>query len=67
MSGSGYGNWPVPMNQIPLAKKQARLVGCPDDNTANVVKCLKTKPAKELGESLAGFRVKQLFRIKINK
>lgn len=57
MSGSAYGNWPVPQNQLGLAKKQAKLVGCPDDTPANIIKCLKTKPAKELGDSLPNFKV----------
>lgn len=57
MSGSAYGNWPVPANQLSIAKKQAHLVNCPDDKATNIVKCLKTKPAKELGDSLPGFKV----------
>lgn len=57
MSGSALGNWPVPANQMAVAKKQARLVKCPEDTSANIVKCLKTKPALDLGDSLGGFKV----------
>lgn len=60
MSGSAYGNWPVPQNQLAIAKKQAKLVSCPEDTPANIIKCLKTKPAKELGDSLPGFKVTKL-------
>lgn len=57
MSGSSYGNWPVPANQINLVKKQAQLVGCPDDDVDNAMECLKTTSAKELGDSLPRFKV----------
>ncbi|XP_018565472.1 esterase E4-like [Anoplophora glabripennis] len=56
MSGSPLGNWPIPHNQLDLAKKQAKFVGCPYDTTANIVKCLKTKPFDELSESLHKFK-----------
>ncbi|KAJ8927313.1 hypothetical protein NQ314_020227 [Rhamnusium bicolor] len=56
MSGSVFGNWPIPHNQLDVAKKQAKFVGCPDDTAANIVKCLKTKPFNELGESLPKFK-----------
>ncbi|CAH1958118.1 unnamed protein product [Acanthoscelides obtectus] len=56
MSGSPVGGWPIPTGQLDIAKKQARLVGCPDDTSKNIVNCLKTKSAKELGDSFFGFR-----------
>nr|CAH7758728.1 unnamed protein product [Callosobruchus chinensis] len=56
MSGSSVGAWPLPTGQMDVAKKQARLVGCPDDTSKNIVKCLKTKSAEELGNSFFGFR-----------
>lgn len=56
MSGSSLGNWPVPKNQLNVAKKQAKLVGCPEDNAANIIKCLKTKPAQEIAETLPKFK-----------
>nr|XP_023018088.1 venom carboxylesterase-6-like [Leptinotarsa decemlineata] len=55
MSGAPLGIWPIPRHQLDLAKKQAQLVGCPDDTSENIVKCLKTVPAEQLGESLSGF------------
>ncbi|CAH1107847.1 unnamed protein product [Psylliodes chrysocephalus] len=56
LSGSPLGIWPIPYNQTDIAKKQARILGCPDDTTANIVKCLKTKSADDLGNSLLQFR-----------
>nr|AIY68330.1 putative integument esterase [Leptinotarsa decemlineata] len=56
MSGSPLGAWPLPTNQLDLAKKQAKFVGCPDDNAANIIKCLRTKTYNELGESLPKFK-----------
>lgn len=58
MSGSIFTQTPITSGQFNLAQKQARLVSCPDDTSANIVKCLKTKSAEELGNSLAGFAVK---------
>ncbi|KAJ8959088.1 hypothetical protein NQ318_022345 [Aromia moschata] len=55
MSGSPLGCWPIPHNQLDIAKKQAKLVGCPEDTPANIVKCLKTKPFNELAETLPKF------------
>lgn len=57
MSGSIYGQYPIEKGQFHLAQKQAQLVGCPDDTSANIIRCLKTKSAVELGNSLLGFFV----------
>ncbi|RZC31840.1 COesterase domain containing protein [Asbolus verrucosus] len=54
-SGSALGYWPLPKNQIELAKKQARFVGCPDNTPKEILDCLKTKPAEELANSLPQF------------
>ncbi|CAG9854610.1 unnamed protein product [Phyllotreta striolata] len=55
MSGSAVGAWQIPHNQTNIAKKQARIMGCPDDTSENIIKCLKTKSAEELGDSLLKF------------
>ncbi|KAL3273419.1 hypothetical protein HHI36_014863 [Cryptolaemus montrouzieri] len=52
-SFSGLGQWPVGRDQLVITKRQARVVGCPDDNSTIIVKCLKTKSAQELGNSLS--------------
>lgn len=57
MSGSPTGQWPIAHEQLDLAKKQAKFVGCPDDTAANVYKCLKTARANDLGQSLPQFAV----------
>nr|XP_023020744.1 esterase FE4-like [Leptinotarsa decemlineata] len=56
MSGNSVGIFPIQNNQLELAKKQARLVGCPDDTSENIVNCLKRVPAEQLAESLFGFQ-----------
>lgn len=58
-SGSAVGQWVLPHDQINLAKKQARFVGCPDDNPKIILDCLKTKSASELAKTLSQFTVKQ--------
>lgn len=42
-------------NKLEVSKKQAKILGCPDDTTANIMKCLKGKTADELGDSVAKF------------
>lgn len=61
MGGSILGNWPIENHQMHLAKKQAKLIGCPEDNSANIMKCLKTKTAQELTKSVDIYRVKAWF------
>ncbi|XP_060522228.1 esterase E4-like [Cylas formicarius] len=56
MSGSPTSQWTIPHEQLELAKKQARLVGCGDATPADVIKCLKSKPANEIGQSLPKFQ-----------
>ncbi|CAH1958126.1 unnamed protein product [Acanthoscelides obtectus] len=56
MSGSPLGIYPIPSEQVHLAKHQAHLLGCSDDSSEKLIQCLKTKPAKEIGDSLLGFR-----------
>lgn len=55
MSGSPTSQWTIGNQQLDLAKRQAQFLNCPDDTPANIIKCLKTKPANELGESLPKF------------
>ncbi|KAF5277162.1 hypothetical protein FQR65_LT03868 [Abscondita terminalis] len=55
MSGSIFSQRPIENHQFNLAQKQARLVNCSDDSSENIMRCLKTKSAEELGNSLSGF------------
>ncbi|XP_030763816.1 esterase E4-like [Sitophilus oryzae] len=55
MSGSPTSQWILGHEQLEIAKKQARILKCPDDTSANIIKCLKTKPANDLGQSLPQF------------
>nr|QIK02107.1 carboxylesterase 6 [Holotrichia parallela] len=55
MSGSILGNLPIYTNQSHLAKKQAQLLNCPDSSATEIIACLNTKTAKEIGDSLYGF------------
>jgi carboxylesterase type B len=54
-SEAGVGPAPLPRNQLDLAKRQARIVGCPDASPKVIIDCLKTKSAEELGNSLPQF------------
>ncbi|KAF5277165.1 hypothetical protein FQR65_LT03871 [Abscondita terminalis] len=55
MSDTIFKQTPIVHHQFHLLQKQARLVGCPDDTSENIMNCLKTIPAEELGNSLSGF------------
>ncbi|KAF5277167.1 hypothetical protein FQR65_LT03873 [Abscondita terminalis] len=57
MSGSAYGNAIIKSNQLDLTKKQAQIVGCPNDDVENMMNCLKNVSANLLGNSLEQFRV----------
>lgn len=74
MSGAGpLGQWPLPSNQLEVAKIQAKLVGCPADTSENIVKCLKNVPPEKFNDAVDGFRVcfqdilKNLNKPKISK
>lgn len=66
MSGSPTGVMPIAHNQLEVAKKQAKLVGCPDDTPANIIKCLKTKPFDDLSQSLPKFKVSWMSQLRNN-
>ncbi|RZC33014.1 COesterase, Abhydrolase 3, and/or Peptidase S9 domain containing protein, partial [Asbolus verrucosus] len=55
-SCSTLGHLPIYKNQMELGKKQARFVGCPDNSPKEILDCLKTKSAEELGNSLPQFK-----------
>ncbi|KAF5306937.1 hypothetical protein FQA39_LY00167 [Lamprigera yunnana] len=55
MSGSSFGNWPVPSHRMELAKKEARFLGCPDNDSSVIYKCLVKKDAKEIANVLREF------------
>ncbi|XP_072946424.1 juvenile hormone esterase-like [Epargyreus clarus] len=55
MSGSPYSQIEIPYHQRHLAEKQARLVGCPTDNSRVILDCLKSVPWRDIGNSLGGF------------
>ncbi|CAH0715111.1 unnamed protein product, partial [Brenthis ino] len=55
MSGSPIMSSPTPDNYYQLAVKQAELLNCPTTNSKVIIDCLKTKPWRELGDSLNSF------------
>ncbi|VEN63071.1 unnamed protein product [Callosobruchus maculatus] len=55
MSGSPLGPYPTERNQLYLAKKQAGIVGCPNETIPEMVQCLKAVPYQKLGNSLPQF------------
>lgn len=41
MSGAAMAQWEVPEHQLDLAKRQARLIDCPEDDLSEMVGCFK--------------------------
>jgi len=50
MSASPVGKEPFPRHQHHLARKQAQLLKCPDNNSTVIMECLKKKSWQELGD-----------------
>lgn len=50
---------PIPRGEdsYSLAQKQARFLGCPDDNPEKILNCLKSKSAQEIADTLPKFLV----------
>ncbi|GJQ73729.1 hypothetical protein Trydic_g14063 [Trypoxylus dichotomus] len=55
MSGSILGNLPIYTNQLNLAEKQAQLLNCPTSSPQEILLCLNTKSAKEIGNTQWSF------------
>ncbi|KAM7360156.1 carboxylic ester hydrolase-like [Cochliomyia hominivorax] len=51
MSGSPLGQLKYETNQLKLAKKQARLLNCPESPIKEMVECLKTKPIVDFAKT----------------
>ena len=56
MSGGVTAQWKVPTHQLHLAKKQARIMNCPEDDIPEMVKCLKRTDGVKIGETTRQFK-----------
>jgi carboxylesterase type B len=57
-SGTALNAWAWPKDSLFLARRQAGYAGCnPDDNTADIVACLRKVDANKLVESGDNFKV----------
>lgn len=55
MSGGVTAQWKVPPHQLHLAKKQARILNCPEDDIPTMVECLKKIDGVTIGETTRQF------------
>lgn len=55
MSGSPISQVVIPHDQRQLAVRQAELLDCPTNSSRAIIDCLKTKPWRDIGNSLHGF------------
>ncbi|XP_058796193.1 esterase FE4-like [Phymastichus coffea] len=55
MSGSSTTPIPPQREQIQVAKKHAKLMGCTTDTRPEMFECLKEKPAEEFGKTVRSF------------
>lgn len=56
MSGGVTAQWKVPPHQLHLAKKQAQIMNCPEDDIPEMVECLKKIDGVKIGETTRQFR-----------
>lgn len=57
MSGSATTQIPPRREQIEVAKKQAKLIGCTIDTRPEMFECLREKPAEDFRKTVRGFLV----------
>lgn len=57
MSASPVSQVVIGRHQRHLAVRQAKLLKCPTDTNRRIFECLKSKTAKEIGDSLDGMFV----------
>lgn len=58
VSGSPINKGPLASDQLALAQRQAALLDCPVGSSKDIIACLRTKSAKEIGDTLEGFYVR---------
>lgn len=56
MSGSITAQWEVPTHQIHLAKQQARILGCPEEDVEAMVECMRKIDGVQIGETTNDFK-----------
>lgn len=56
MSGGVTGQWEVPTHQLHLAKQQARILECPEDDVAEMFDCLRQVDGVKIGETTNDFK-----------
>jgi acetylcholinesterase len=56
MSGGVTGQWEVPPHQIHLAKQQARILSCPEEDTEAMVECLRKIDGETIGNTTNDFK-----------
>lgn len=55
LSGSALNPWVLVENSREKAKKLATLLGCPDEDSFELVKCLKERPGRQIVASVKNF------------
>ncbi|XP_012344184.1 esterase E4-like [Apis florea] len=55
MSGSLLNAEPFPTQQIDLARKQAKLLNCPSDNSEDMLTCLRSRPVANFTDTMSEF------------
>lgn len=56
MSGGVTGQWEVPTHQLHLAKKQAKILECPEDNIKEMVDCMRKIDGVRIGNTSNDFK-----------
>ncbi|KAG4073007.1 hypothetical protein HA402_009426 [Bradysia odoriphaga] len=52
MGGAATAQWKIPKHQLEIAERQAKILDCPIDSMDAMMDCLKSRPARDFGNSL---------------
>lgn len=64
-SGSAYCHWAYTENVTQKTKDVAEMLGCPTSNSIDIVECLRTRPGKNIAESVKYFMVHNIYSYNI--
>lgn len=62
-SGSAFCHWSYAENIAQKTKHVANMLGCPTNDSVDIVECLRSRPGTSITKSLADFMVNIFFII----
>lgn len=59
MSGAATAQWEIPTEQLEIAKRQARVLGCSDQSVAEIMDCLKKVTIEKISRCRVSYILKR--------